>query len=409
MSRSFSSADAKRLIHAHQEIITSLRQVRGQWEYAPTGVKDAADAMVTAGVMEVLRGVPVEEINRGKRGFKVKTLRDSGYATIADLSGATVQQLAAINGIGEESAYLIRGIVDEMITETRKGTKIRISEDRKTPEATALVIAISRFRRFLPLAERAARLQEGRNPLGAQETRPWNSAGEQEARISSAVSALAPASNGLKWFFTGGAKKQQAEEAFAYLSGLLGGGYGTEARRVIRLAEEAARLDGLLAWGDFRENSVRFFNVLEEIVPGVLGAADAVYGLPEDLAQEIRDEEVLLEGLRCELRRYQKWGVKYILHQKRVLLGDEMGLGKTVQAIAAMVSLKNGGLAAVPSGSPDAGVPHFLVVCPASVITNWCREIEGKSTLPVTKDPGRRRGRDDLRDDLAVPEKGRKC
>ena len=104
MPRSFSSADAKRLIHAHQEIISSLRQVRGQWQYAPTGVKDTADAMVMAGVMEVLRGVPVEEINRGKRGFKVKTLRDSGYATIAALSGVSVQQLAAINGIGEESA-----------------------------------------------------------------------------------------------------------------------------------------------------------------------------------------------------------------------------------------------------------------------------------------------------------------
>lgn len=49
------------------------------------------------------------------------------------------------------------------------------------------------------------------------------------------------------------------------------------------------------------------------------------------------------DGLLCELRRYQEWGVKYALHQKRVLLGDEMGLGKTVQAIATMVSLKNTG------------------------------------------------------------------
>jgi SNF2 family DNA or RNA helicase len=40
-----------------------------------------------------------------------------------------------------------------------------------------------------------------------------------------------------------------------------------------------------------------------------------------------------------------------------------MGLGKTVQAIAAMVSLKN------------TGETHFAVICPASVMTNCSREI----------------------------------
>ena len=65
--------------------------------------------------------------------------------------------------------------------------------------------------------------------------------------------------------------------------------------------------------------------------------------------------------------------VKYILKQERVLLGDEMGLGKTVQAIATMVSLRNG------------GAKRFLVVAPASVLTNWCREIVKHSDLRVTK------------------------
>ncbi len=41
-----------------------------------------------------------------------------------------------------------------------------------------------------------------------------------------------------------------------------------------------------------------------------------------------------------------------------------MGLGKTVQAIASLVVLRN------------SGEHHFVVVCPASVLINWCREIE---------------------------------
>ena len=65
--------------------------------------------------------------------------------------------------------------------------------------------------------------------------------------------------------------------------------------------------------------------------------------------------------------------MKYALHQERVLLGDEMGLGKTIQAIATMVSLRN------------TGATHFVVVCPASVITNWCREIRKMSLLSVTE------------------------
>ena len=42
-----------------------------------------------------------------------------------------------------------------------------------------------------------------------------------------------------------------------------------------------------------------------------------------------------------------------------------------VQAIAAMVSLRN------------EGATHFVVVCPASVLSNWCREINKHSDLSV--------------------------
>ena len=50
-----------------------------------------------------------------------------------------------------------------------------------------------------------------------------------------------------------------------------------------------------------------------------------------------------------------------------------MGLGKTIQAIAVMVSLCN------------VGARHFIVICPASVLPNWCKEISSKSKLRVTK------------------------
>ena len=44
------------------------------------------------------------------------------------------------------------------------------------------------------------------------------------------------------------------------------------------------------AWKDFKDNSIRYINFLEEFAPGILGNDDSVYGLPQELAQEIQDE-----------------------------------------------------------------------------------------------------------------------
>ena len=103
-------------------------------------------------------------------------------------------------------------------------------------------------------------------------------------------------------------------------------------------------------------------------------------GLPDELAKQVESQELDLTGLSCELRKYQLTGVKYAFLQQRVLLGDEMGLGKTIQAIALMVALRN------------IGATHFMVICPASVIANWCREITEKSDLIVVKIHGQELG-----------------
>ena len=73
--------------------------------------------------------------------------------------------------------------------------------------------------------------------------------------------------------------------------------------------------------------------------------------------------------MRASLRGYQAFGAKFALVQERVVLGDEMGLGKTMQSLAAMCHLA------------AKGATHFLVVCPASVVINWTREVERHTLL----------------------------
>ncbi|KAL6505917.1 Protein CHROMATIN REMODELING 19 [Orobanche hederae] len=71
------------------------------------------------------------------------------------------------------------------------------------------------------------------------------------------------------------------------------------------------------------------------------------------------------------LKPYQLIGVNFLLllYRKEIggaILADEMGLGKTIQAITYLILLKH---------LEDDPGPH-LIVCPASVLENWERELK---------------------------------
>jgi SWI/SNF-related matrix-associated actin-dependent regulator 1 of chromatin subfamily A len=61
-----------------------------------------------------------------------------------------------------------------------------------------------------------------------------------------------------------------------------------------------------------------------------------------------------------ELYDHQEAGVRWLMSITRGLLADDQGLGKTIQAIVAGKHVGD----------------RVLVVCPASVVGNWCKEIE---------------------------------
>ena len=65
-----------------------------------------------------------------------------------------------------------------------------------------------------------------------------------------------------------------------------------------------------------------------------------------------------------DLFPYQRIGADFLANRKRGLLTDKPGLGKTVQAIRAIDLV---------TGRQPA---RALIVCPASIVTNWTREIE---------------------------------
>ena len=124
----------------------------------------------------------------------------------------------------------------------------------------------------------------------------------------------------------------------------------------------------------FRQNTASFIATFEQLSVSRQSttANRGRHGdIPFDIANRVELSPLDQGPLRATLRRYQDFGARYLVVQKRTLLGDDMGLGKTVQVLAAMCHLHaNGGR-------------HFFVVAPNSVLVNWQREAAKHTELPA--------------------------
>lgn len=115
---------------------------------------------------------------------------------------------------------------------------------------------------------------------------------------------------------------------------------------------------------------LRFSDVLEivrnsdESLP--VQVADSVYESASQSARKLQPEAI--PGLKATLYPYQAIGVAWMhscLGRNRgLILADEMGLGKTIQIIGLLLL-----------DPPSASAPA-LIVCPTTLIANWCREID---------------------------------
>lgn len=68
---------------------------------------------------------------------------------------------------------------------------------------------------------------------------------------------------------------------------------------------------------------------------------------------------------------FQLAGIRYLLNHPNAILGDEMGLGKTIQIIGLM--------------NADRTISKTLIICPATLRSNWNTELERWSVRPVKR------------------------
>ncbi|MBO4547781.1 MAG: DEAD/DEAH box helicase [Abditibacteriota bacterium] len=338
---SFDIKDAGALCGQARSLSERLGQIREEETKARQAIVKAAENVLKPEIEAGLQETPVSVLEDEVAGWKPDLLPDR-YANYQDLkrdiSGALKMYLKP------DPLAAVKKAVEAKEQELRGRAVPRIDAEKKDPVSALLMTAAVNYYR---------------NRARYDSVRDYDARHPDLDRLTEELKPLAGFFGRL---FASGDKKKKALAAGEALSGIVK--EWTEPR-------SPKILSALDAWDIYGKNSIEIFGMLERLLPDLFTVSEegGVYGLPEELAEEIACEDLDTRGLECTLRTYQEWGVRYILRQKRTLLGDEMGLGKTVQAIAAMVSVRN------------SGGYHFLVICPAAVIANWTREIEKFSDI----------------------------
>jgi superfamily II DNA or RNA helicase len=319
---------------------------------------EAVRDQIVVGELDVMPVDRLRDLIRGKVTFA--PLIDVGVETVGKVLATGEQALRRIPRVRRRTAKRIMAAASQMRESVEDGTRVRIDPDTRTPEQTVLIAALRRYER-----SRSALKGPDLSPLASEIGRRLDRA----ARGASRPRML---------FTLSGRKKQEARDALTELDAILSSKPVTTARKRLSRAEAELEKAGkeqrvTRLWNDYLARPVTYNGLLIDVAE-LDPAREASQGfLPADIAEQVRVLPLDQSLLKTTLRGYQAFGAKFALVQERVILGDEMGLGKTIQSLAAMCHLT------------AKGETHFLVVCPASVVINWKREVERHTLLEARR------------------------
>ncbi|WP_327045350.1 DEAD/DEAH box helicase [Microbispora sp. NBC_01189] len=329
------------------------RVVAGEASYR-SAARGAGEQVRRAETQRLLQEMSVEALKAATRErLRLSPLSQAGIDTVQEVlnHGASLQRLP---GVGEMSARRMLGAAETLRRTTYDETPVRIDITNRRPETTTLLRALAEWdacrqtRGASADLERAAELE----PLGA-------AIGGGTSHLLVIPTRTLPVA-GLR----------ESIQIVKRRAGLLRGSSAAGPSRV-----------GADPWDDFLSRPADYFAMLSEL-GFITEDEDAVHGdLPEEIVKAVRDQALSGEHLTASLRGYQSFAARFALVQRKVIIGDEMGLGKSIEALAVLAHLRS------------RGETHFLVICPAAVVTNWVREVTGKSKLRAHRVHGPERER----------------
>lgn len=336
----FEQVDPVRL----QPVLAAARRLRDDPHSEPAlrvAAERQLDALTAERAAVLLAQLPVEALKTATN----ERLRFSGLdqvrvSTVADVIAAPVGLLTQVQGIGEQTARRLKAAA-ETLRQEAVGTHTHGIGDTPTAAATALVRVLASFDHINTLdeVERARRRRILRY-----------------AEIVPAVASVEPWAVGLSGHRAGWDRfLDDITWAHAHPAVL-------QPARPVTLREDT--------WSDYLARPAHYQGLLATLLDLEVEGGDDLAADVLERIRALRLDQTHLTDLH--LRGYQSFGARFTLVQEKVILGDEMGLGKTVQALAVAAHL--GG--------------RTLVICPASVVTNWVRESRRFTDLPVYKAHG---------------------
>ncbi|MGQ3553626.1 DEAD/DEAH box helicase [Streptomyces rochei] len=321
-------------------------------------VRAALKPIHDAAVKRELDAIPVARLQDVTEGrLRLGSVEKSGLRTLGSVLEAGPHRLRQIPGVGQRTVDQMLAAARRLSEAVHETVAVHIDVDRPEPRTTALVRVLHVLVEAGPDARRAV-----------------DKATALAGRLGPLLADARPATRRVRMLTAGREKKARAWAAVAETRSLV-----DEAERAglpELLAQASVDLlrglsSDVAAWVDFELRSADYYSLLAEISGRLPDAAAAAGFLPDEIAERVRTQHLDDTHRRVSLRGYQAFGARFALAQRRVILGDEMGLGKTIQAIAVLAHLA------------AEGQSHFMVVCPASVLVNWTREIEDRSALRV--------------------------
>lgn len=323
-----------------------LFSLRGQEKKNIQVIHDRCQDIIMDKVVEEVQQIPIKDLSKSFTRLPLQVLEANHITTMYDLLKYNRRQLEALDGIGDETADKLMLALHRSTAAIKNQIHYRIDLEHLTDRDKEILQEIYFY---LHTKENHAKLNEI-----YQETER----GIQEAYDNSDL-----IQNFFGWIFSGRKKKQKFLTAVEDVKYFNQSSYAETIMQFYDNCTALKNVDFETILRDYKEHAIQYYTVIEKFADIEI-KDDVDEDIDVSLLKQIQATPLLLESFHTELRHYQEFGTKYILHQKRVLLGDEMGLGKTIQAIAAMNHLHY------------KGHRYFLVICPAGLLLNWKREIE---------------------------------
>jgi len=331
---------ARTVQNSIKALAAEVRQLEKLVEGAWTDLAKKIDESVGPRVQAKLDGLPVDSLQAKASGARIASLEDAGVRSVGELYGKSMRELCAYPNIGLVSARKILQAVEE--------TEAQVRQELTPFPATDLASTADR-----EIVGRAQAVLVARDEIPDVVDRMKAELDDADHAWQGVVTEPAPA------------RVEVAEQI------------RTSAEKLVAEARDARsrRSDNVeVLRDDYQRRYADYCAVIERAPFAVrrksAQSGSAKSGIPREIAQAVETHPFEPRALAVTLRRYQELGAKYLLSQRRTILGDEMGLGKTIEALAAMSH--------VAGEDPNS---RFLVVAPAGIVENWMREVRKHTRL----------------------------